>query len=323
MRFVAPLLCLVGLCFSTVPASAQSVVERVKARGVLSCGGVARPGLAENDGTGWHGLEIDIGRAVAAAVLGSPDRVEFHAYATDADFAAGAKTDDLLFLTGAEIAAHSLAGRLVPGPTVFVESQGVLVPGDSDIQRLPDLKDRTVCFYIGSPSEGALNAFSHVTGWKVFRRPFSEVGEMVDAYAVRNCEALVGEITDLAAIRNEDNVRHLASRILTQTLENYPVVAATATTDAPWASLVAWTIATLVSGERQKTPWFAGGADAMPADAPELGLPKGWQSVVLRAVGNYGDLFDRNLGAGSLLHLERGVPENRLEPGLLLAPYVE
>ena len=324
MRLLSSLVLVVGLWFWMVPASAESVLERVKERGILYCGGVARPGLADKSGgAGWHGLEIDIGRAIAAAVLYSPDKVEFHAYATDEDFVEGAKSDDVLFLSGSEISDHHLAGLIVPGPTVFVESQGVMVPGDSDIRHLKDLKNRSVCFYIGSPSENELNAYAESAGLSIFRRPFSEVGEMVDAYAAQSCEAIAGEVTDLAAIRDEGEVRHLASRILPETLTDFPVLAATGTSDARWSSLVAWTVYTLISGERQESPWYAGGAGAMPVDAPELGLPKGWQSTVLEAVGNYGDIFRRNLGAGSPLNLDRGIHVDRVEPGFLASPFIE
>jgi len=324
MRFLSSLVLVLGLWSWMVPASAESVLDRVKARGVIYCGVVARPGLAdEGGGAGWHGLEIDIGRAIAAAVLSSPDKVEFHAYATDEDFVEGAKSDDVLFLTGSEIADHRLAGLIVPGPAVFVESQGVMVPGGSDIQHLKDLKNRSICFYIGSPSENELNAYAQSAGLSVFRRPFSELGEMVDAYAAQNCEAIAGEVTDLAAIRDEKEVRHLASRILPETLADFPVVAATGTTDAQWSSLVAWTVYTLISGERQQSPWYAGGAGAMPVDATELGLPKGWQSTVLKAVGNYGDIFRRNLGSGSPLNLDRGIHVDRVEPGFLVSPFLD
>ena len=146
---------------------------------------------------------------------------------------------------------------------------------------------------------------------------------MVDAYAAQNCQAIVGEITDLAAIRDEEEVRHLASRILPETLADFPVIAATGTVDAKWSSLVAWTVYALISGERQESPWYAGGAGAMPVDAPELGLTEGWQRAVLGAVGNYGEIFRRNLGAGSALNLDRGVYGNRVEPGFLLSPYLE
>ncbi len=324
MRLLPLLMLAVGLWSWMVPASAESVLERVKERGVLYCGGVARPGLAEQSvGAGWHGLEIDIGRAIAAAVLSSPDKVEFHAYATDGDFAEGAASDDLLFLTGSEISDHHLAGLIVPGPAVFVESQGVMVPGDSDIRQLNDLKNRSICFYIGSPSENELNAYAQSAGLNVFRRPFSEVGEMVDAYAARNCDAIAGEVTDLAAIREEEEVRRLASRILPETLSDFPVLVATGTSDAQWSSRVVWTVYTLISGERQESPWHAGGAGAMPVDAPELGLPKGWQGAVLKAVGNYGDIFRRNLGAGSALNLERGIHVDRVEQGFLVSPVLD
>jgi len=324
MRALWSLVLIVGIWASTAPVSADSIVERVKERGVLYCGGVARPGLADqSSGAGWQGLEIDIGRAIAEAVLSSPDKVDFHEYATETDFADGATSDDVLFLTGSEISDHHLAGLIVPGPPVFVESQGVMVSGDSDIQRLNDLRNRTVCFLIGSPSERGLNAFSDRTGYNIFRRPFSEVGEMVDAYAARNCEAIVGEITDLAAVRNEAEVRHLASRILPETLADFPVIAATGTVDAKWSSLVAWTVYTLISGERRESPWYAGGAGAMPADAPELGLAAGWQKAVLEAVGDYGDIVRRNLGPGSALNLDRGSYGNRVEPGFLLSPYLD
>jgi general L-amino acid transport system substrate-binding protein len=79
----------------------------------------------------------------------------------------------------------------------------------------------------------------------------------------------------------------------------------------------------LISGERQDSRWYAGGAGAMPVEAPELGLTEGWQKVVLKAVGNYGDIFRRNLGAGSPLNLDRGIHGNRVEPGFLLSPYLD
>ena len=105
---------------------------------------------------------------------------------------------------------------------VFVESQGVMVPGKSDLRHLKDLTNRTVCFMIGSPSERGLNAFSDSRWLSFFRRPFSEDGEMVDAYAAQNCQAIAGEITDLAAIRNRAKSVDLGSRILPETLGGLP-----------------------------------------------------------------------------------------------------
>lgn len=306
MRLFLSLFLFISLLGWSAPLSPQGRVDQIKERGVLVCGGVERPGLAEqNDQGTWTGLEIDLGRALATAVLGSPDKVEFHGYATDQAFVEGAKSDDVLFLTGAEIADHNLAGVLVPGPTVFVESQGVMVPAKSPIKSLADLRDKSVCFLIGASSERCLNEFSARTGVSILRRPFSEDGEMEDAYAVQNCQAIAGEVTDLADKRNDPNVQYLDSRILPDTLADFPIIAATGISDARWSALVAWTIDTLISAERPETVWTPGGANAMPVQAPELGLAEGWQTSVLRAVGSYSDIFRRNLGADSPLNLPR------------------
>ena len=116
---------------------------------------------------------------------------------------------------------------------------------------------------------------------------------MNDAYNVQSCHAIAGEITTLAATRLDPGVNHLSSRILPEPLAVFPVMAATGTDDAQWSSIVAWTVHTLVSAERPETRWYAGGAGAMPIAAPELGLDKEWQRRVLTAVGNYGDIFER------------------------------
>ena len=100
-------------------------------------------------------------------------------------------------------------------------------------------------------------------------------------------------------------------------------MAATGTTDAQWSALVAWTVDTLISAERPETQWYAGVAGAIPVAAPELGLDKGWQSRVLAVVGNYGDIFERNLGKGSQLKIDRGFNVNQFRGGLLLVPFIE
>ncbi len=324
MRFLL-ILHVMFFCCSISNATAGVVIDRVKARGVVRCGSVERPGLADRDGHGrWAGLEVDICRAVASAVLGSPERVEYHAYDLPKDFDAVRKQkDDLFFLTGSEIEEQKLAGEVLPGPTVFVESHGVMVSSRSDAHHLRDLADDSICFLIGSPVERSLEAYFESIRKNWNRRAFSEDGEMVDTYTARNCHAIAGEITSLASIRLEKNAKHLSSRILPETTADFPVMAATGTGDGQWSSVVAWTVHTLISGERPETSWYPGGAGAMPVTAPKLGLDKGWQHRVLTAVGNYGDIFERNLGKGSPLKLDRGLNANHLDGGLLLSPFLE
>lgn len=325
MRFSLFLSALLVACCSISIAMAQPVIDRVKERGFVRCGGVARPGLASPDGHGgWKGLEVDVCRAVADAVLGAPDRIEFHAYESPKDYdGVRDQRDDIFFLTGSEIAKNKLAGKVLPGPTVFVESQNVMVSCESPVRHVAGLAGDSICYMIGSPVEQSLNAYFAGLHKNFLRRAFSETGEMVDTYQVQNCHAIAGEITTLASIRRDPGVNHLSSRILPEPLCVFPVMAATGVGDAKWSAIVAWTVDTLISAERPKTEWSNGGAEAMPVVAPELGLDKGWQSRVLKAVGNYGDIFYRNLGEGSPLKLERGLNANRVNGGLLLAPFIE
>ena len=146
---------------------------------------------------------------------------------------------------------------------------------------------------------------------------------MDDAYGVQRCHAITGEMTTLARLRLQPGVNRLASRILPEPLAAFPIVAATGTDDGRWSAIVAWTVHTLVSAERPETSWYPGGAGAMPIAAPELGLDKDWQRNVIGAVGNYGDIFERNLGKGSPLKLERGLNANQLHGGLLLSPFLD
>lgn len=326
MRSLTMLVSLCALCcWSAVDAAAGPAVERITARGAVRCGGVERPGLAEAAPEGkWQGLEVDVCRAVATAVLGSPERIQFRDYDTDKAFAAiRSGDDDLFFLTGGEIVAQNLAGAITPGPTVFIQSQRLMVADDSPVRHVEDAAGETICFMIGSPAERSVEAYFGTRGKSFFRRPFSEDGEMVDTYIVQHCKGVAGELTTLATFRNDQGVKHLTSRILPEPLLTYPIIAATGTGDAQWAALVAWTVNTLISAERRETQWYGGGVKAMPVAAPELGLADGWQQKVLEAVGNYGDLYARNLGAQSPLKLEREFNTNQANGGLLLSPFTE
>ena len=110
-------------------------------------------------------------------------------------------------------------------------------------------------------------------------------------------------------------------RLLPEALETFPVIAATGTADGRWSAIVAWTIDTLVNGDRPQTKWYAGGAQAMPLAVPELGLDPRWQAQVLTATGSYGAIRSRYLGPRSTAPLDGEAGPAADER--LFAPYVE
>jgi general L-amino acid transport system substrate-binding protein len=152
---------------------------------------------------------------------------------------------------------------------------------------------------------------------------YQEEVEMNDAYNVQVCKGLAGEVTNLAQVRLDGGVNDLHSRILPEPLAAFPIMAATGTKDAEWSAIVAWTVHTILRAETPKADWAAGGVESLPVKAPELQLAKDWQTRVVGAVGNYGDLFRRNLGEDSPYRLPRGLNAPWQEGGLILAPYSE
>jgi general L-amino acid transport system substrate-binding protein len=304
-------------------AGAGPVLDKVMAEGVVHCGGVARPGLADfGDDRTWRGLTVDICRAVATAVLGSPDHIAFQGYDLPKQFESiGNGGDDLFFLTASEIHRDHLSARLLPGPTVFFQSHAVMVPKASKERHLKDLAGAKICFLTPGNVENSVNAYFDSLHQNIQPMPFSEEGEMLDAYQVRFCHALAAERTTLSALLGGGGKARPKHRILPESLVVYPLMAVTATNDAQWSAIVAWTIFAVISAERPETRWYHGGAKALPIDV--TGLDKGWQNRVIKAVGHYGEIFERNLGRASSLRMSRGLNANQRDGGLLLAPFLE
>jgi general L-amino acid transport system substrate-binding protein len=322
MRTLTRIAILGSALYIAAGATAGPVTERIAQRHLVRCAAVERPGLFTRSAVGPHGLYVDLCRAVAAAVLGDPDRIEFHLYESARDFdAIRSKNDDLFFLSGSEIHQNHLEDVILAGPAVYIESESVLVPATSAARDLPQLAGEDICFLIGSAAERGLEAYFAEHKVSFIRHAYSEDGEMNDAYQVQQCHALAGERTTLAS--SAAARAQLSSRILPSALIEFPIIAATSTEDGPWAAIVHWTILTLLAADRPGTAWSAGGKNALPIQAAELGLAGDWQKRVLEATGSYSSIYERNLGAGSPLKLDAGPNANRIESGILIAPFIE
>ena len=320
MRYSFPLaLALLAQSLLALPAPGRAapVLDRVRQDGVVRCAGVVRPGLAfpARDGA-WHGLEVDLCRAVAVAALGPAGRSEFRSlYAPGSYDALRRGEDDVLFMTLQEMAAQHLTGDVLPGTPVFYEPERVLVPAGSDAKGVADLAGKMVCFEPGTRADHDLDALVAARAMHVFYGPFFEADEMLDAFNVGRCAAIVGEATSLAALKFSVDETKQPVRLLPEALSVAPVFAATpAAADGRWAQVVAWTVQTVIAG---------GMSGNGPMLAPELGLDRGWQARVIAEVGTYADLYGRALGDLSPLGLPRGVNASPAEGGLLEAPLAQ
>jgi general L-amino acid transport system substrate-binding protein len=300
-----------------MPARAAGAIDRIRAEGTLHCGAVERPGIAEVSPTGGAiGVAVDLCRAVAIAVLGPSGRFSFKLYDAPHSYDGVRQgRDALAFLTGGEIAAQDLGRFVVPGPTVLVSTIGIMVPEASPVRRPGDLAGQTVCLMIGSAAQRALESTVARLHLEISRLAFEEDVEMLDAYNVGKCGAVVGEATYLADVRRNSGVRHLASRLLPEILAADPIIAVTPQADGAWGADVAWVIDALLLADAPADAWAP---DGLPVQH-QAGLRQGWRADVSAAVGSYGAIVRRDLT--DLLGLAPG--PNALWPsGLLLPPSV-
>ena len=246
MRVLAAFILLTGLgTLGPVTTAAAKTFDAVKARGSLNCGGVPRPGLAMVDAGGeWSGHGVDMCRAVAVAVLGEA-KFAFRGYQSTQDFDRARKgDDDVSFLTPDEIVDQNLGASLRRGPPVFVDRQAVMVAAGSPFKRPSDLSGRAICFIIATASEDALEAWAPANKIDFIPNAFQETDEMIDAYNVQRCQAVVGEATELAAIGRDGGINHLKSRLLPEPLATVSILVATPReADDTWADVVAHALA--------------------------------------------------------------------------------
>ena len=304
------------------PAHAGSVLDRVRANHVVRCGATARPGLA--DGEKGAGVFTDLCRAISAAVLGPTAPSAFNVYAADVDFdAVRNNTDDVFFLDATEVTAQHLAGKVLPGPTVYIETISVMVKDGDPAKQLADLAGKPICFMLGENAQRNLEAWFAGHNLPFIRMGYQEDGEMTDAFNSGVCRGLAAETTTLAGLRVGGDGRPAGGRILPDTLTMFPILALTGTADAQWSAIVAWTMDTLIAADAPAQDWSAGGVDALPLALPELGLPDDWQRQVIAAVGTYADVYRHHLGDASPFKLPPGPNASWRNSGLMLAPHAE
>ena len=314
MRLIAGVLASL-LVLTTAAVAKPGTLERVRAAGVVRCGSAIRPGLAfPGEDHAWYGLNVEFCRAVAAAVLGDADKVQFNGYALRPDFdriRTGA--DDVAFLTATEMFGNELFAAVLPGPVVFQQTVNVMVWDTSAVQHLAELGSTMVCGEPGTAADNDLHAYAAAQHWQANLGAWMELEEMMDAFNVGRCPAVVGEATALAALRIGSAKEGHPSRLLPEPVAAFPVLSATPVDDPQWALVVTWVVNTVLSG---------GGAQHLGVPGSYLGLDKDWQARVL-AVGSYEALFRRALGDESALGLTPGVNASWRDGGWFAPPSVD
>lgn len=321
-------------------ATASPTLQAVKARGYLKCGvHPGLPGFAFQDVQGgWRGFDVDICRAVAAAVLGDAQKVRFTAVANKDRFAAirDEKVDILSRNTSWSLSRDAGLGLDFAGITYF-DGQGFLAPRVLNLASADELNGARICVQTGAASQGNLADYFKARGLTYTPVLLASEEEARAAYQAEKCDAFSADISALAATRSVLN-NPAAHAILPTVISKEPLGPVVRQNDPAWTDIVRWTVNALVLGEElgvksksvQQTletspdPRVRRLLGADGTFGALLGLKPDWAYQALRQVGSYDEIFERNIGAESALKLERGLNAQwtAAKPGLLYAPPV-
>jgi general L-amino acid transport system substrate-binding protein len=310
----------------------------------LRCGTIVE--TAEYSSSDDHGprttFDADLCRAVAVAILGPHARTIITAYPDDvaATAALRAHAVDLVPTLTLDL-SHASDSRITFSPPVLYDGVGFLVSRAAKLGRADQLTEKKICFLAETQVEVSLRAWFAWRKLSFVAFPFQEEGEMEAAFVTGNCAALAGDLTRLAATRLNFGPLAAGYTLLPEgepvEISNDPLASASSSSDPGFANVVRWMIEVLLNAEavgltQQTVAAPSGAREAATSDPTvvvltgqsreigrRLGLKDRWGMSVIAAVGNYGELYERDLGAGSAVQLPRS--KNRLssEGGLMVA----
>jgi general L-amino acid transport system substrate-binding protein len=316
------------------PAWAQSArLDTVKSRGTLRCG--VNPnfaGFALPDSAGhWHGFDIDMCRAVAAAVFGDAGKTQYVALSAKDRFAALQSGEiDML----ARNATWTLGRNTKLGinfvATNFYDAQGFMVNAASNIKSANDLNGATICIIVGTDTEKNLADFFSSRAMKLSTVAYENADNVAEAYLRGRCDAFLNDGTQLAAVRmrTPDPKAHV---VLPEKISMEPLSISVRNGDDGWANVVRWSFFAMVQAEElgldsgkvrakiaeSSNPGvlrFAGKSEDLGA---MLALDRDWAVRIVEQVGNYAEAYDRNIKP---LGIERGFNRLWKDAGLIIAP---
>lgn len=328
---------LVPMLFAGGPPGQAQTLGAVKERGALNCG--VSQGLlgfsSQDDKNEWAGLDVDICRAVAAAVLGDPAKVTFTSLDTASRFEAlqSGKIDVLSRNSTWTMSRETSLGLMFAG-VAYYDGQGFLVRRESGVDTALQLGGTTVCTQTGTTSELNLADYFRANEMPLKILQYGTAEESRKAYDDRKCDVLTSDISQLYAERLKLAApdSHI---ILPEVISKEPLGPAVRQGDDQWFNLVKWTLYALINAEELGVK-SATVDDALKSADPnirrlvgtegefgqQLGLANDWALRAVRATGNYGEIYERNVGAQSRLGIPRGLNALWTRGGIQYAPPV-
>ncbi len=334
-----------GATTTRAPSQAEGgLLDEVRSRGTLNCGvNDAVPGFGFTDEAGnFSGFDIDFCRVIAAAVLGDAEAVEFIPLVADQRFPALASGEiDVLSRNTTRTASRDGREGADFVTTTFYDGQGMMVPAASGFTSLDDMDGATICVLSGTTTELNLATRFNSAGLAYTPLSFEDNGQLQEAFIAGQCDGWTSDKSQLAGVRSNfpaDSGGPESLVILEETFSKEPLGPVVRGGDSEWFDVVNWAVLATIQAEEfgitqdnvQDMTTSENldilrflGQPVPPDDAvfdPGLGLDPDFVVDIVGAVGNYGEIYDRNVGPGSPLGLDRELNELWTNGGLHYAP---
>ena len=324
------------LAAATLPAHAGKTIDTIKQRGQMICGvnpGLAGFSIADSQGN-WSGLDVDICKAVAASLLGDATKIKWTPLSAQQRFTAlqSGEIDMLSRNTTWTLTRDASLGLHFAGVTYY-DGQGFMVPKKTKITSAKNLKGATVCVQSGTTTEKNLTDYSKAMKLNIKPVVFETQEATNKAYFAGRCQAYTTDASGLASVRNKEASNPDDHVILPELISKEPLGPSVRRGDDEFFAIVKWVVYALLEAEEFGVT--QANVDQMKSSTDPvvqrilgtsedtgklLGLDKDWAYRAIKAVGNYGEIFERNVGPKSALKLPRGANNLWNKGGLMYSP---
>jgi general L-amino acid transport system substrate-binding protein len=324
-----------GLLAASISGASAGTLDTVKQRGTLVCGvSTGFAGFSAPDSQGnFKGLDVDYCKALAAGVLGDASKVRYVALTAQNRFTALQSGEiDVLYRNSTQTYLRGTTLGLRQGPVNFYDGQGFVVKKDTGVKDLKALNGATVCVAQGTTHEVTLGDYGRANGieWKPL--VFDRVDTMYQTFFGGRCDAMTQDASALAGAVATAAPNPADYLVLPTTISKEPLGPFTRNGDEVWSDIVTWLHYGLIEAEElgvAQTNVDEMAKSAVPAVqrllgasgdlGSRLGLDNKWMQQAIKATGNYGEMFERNVGQASPLKLERGLNATWTKGGLMYA----
>jgi len=323
------------LLLAPVVAMAGETLDAVKARGYLIVGvngGLFGFGMPDEKGV-WSGLDVDTGRAIATAIFGDPEKIKYVTLTTQTRFTAvQSKEVDVLCRNATRTLTRDTDLGLNFAQVNYYDGQGFLVPKKLGVKSAKELNGATVCVLPGTTTEQ--NAADYFRSNNMTMKPvvIEQNLELNKAFFAGRCDVLTSDASQLAGIRtvapNPDDYI-----ILPEIISKEPLAPVVRHGDEQWRDIVDYTVLAMIAAEdlgitsknvdemlNSKDPKVQRFLGVTPGNGKALGLDEKWAYNIVKKVGNYGEVYERNVGEKTKLGIKRGLNAQWKDGGLMYSP---